>query len=353
MNDLLSGIANHLVDILNIHFDISAGIKINERGYRAGNEDTANIVIDYKIGNYYADQFDISNNWELTVEFENIYFNQNKWNLNYQLIEHPWAGGSGKLLSKDEVLEERNKRIIEEINFAFLYYEKLKTQNTNSELTTVFDAYSIDLQNSAWKNTELPLSQLDLIVLGLPVREIDERLLIKYFRNSPNIWGNTSDFKHFLPVFLFCIVNHAYSPFEVISFINKLVAANFHTWLEHEKQAVIEALERWWDADSNRLVLPENTIEKICALSKIMDVVPLLKKLWDKPFYGGCMRLSELANSYSAKIELLQNENIETEIKEFLKNPKTEETIFLRAEKFKEDLNYSNYFKALEQITIL
>ena len=78
-----------------------------------------------------------------------------------------------------------------------------------------------------------------------PLRELSAEDLSRYVFKAMTTWGNTDDFKHFLPRILEILTDEDFSV-STATILGKLEYGNFDRWPESERLAIRNFLLEWW-----------------------------------------------------------------------------------------------------------
>lgn len=113
-----------------------------------------------------------------------------------------------------------------------------------SELYEVFSAYAAPAVPSA---SAIGITEADLAALyGPALRDLRPHDVAKYARRALNTWGDTSEFRHFLPRLFELAAREPGSWCDVDLLIGKLQAAQWFEWPEVERSAVNGYLGALW-----------------------------------------------------------------------------------------------------------
>ncbi|UKB85023.1 hypothetical protein LF887_05180 [Chryseobacterium sp. MEBOG06] len=78
-----------------------------------------------------------------------------------------------------------------------------------------------------------------------PLKKLSAEDLSRYVFKAMTTWGNTDDFKYFLPR-IFEILTYEGFYFSTATILGKLEYANFDRWPESERLAIQNFLSEWW-----------------------------------------------------------------------------------------------------------
>ena len=113
------------------------------------------------------------------------------------------------------------------------------------------------------------------------LKQLEEGDLAKYASKAMTTWGDTEDYKHYLPRIFELL---ATTGFIVDTFIvlGKLEYGQWKNWPEYEKDAIVSFLFAWWpDYVKNNSRFDKETFVEICKLTHDIDK---LLNLWTISF---------------------------------------------------------------------
>jgi hypothetical protein len=127
------------------------------------------------------------------------------------------------------------------------------------------------------------ISPEDISVLySKPLRDLGEEELEKYSRKALSTWGNTYDFRHFLPRLFELSANESYTMTEMEILFSKLKYGDWETWDKKEQEVISGYFSALW---KNFLATkPEeysHAESYICAFSQALDNPYLFLEIWE------------------------------------------------------------------------
>lgn len=118
-------------------------------------------------------------------------------------------------------MAERLKETLENLYNLFNLYNHPTNTNSNT----------VDNSNSNWK----------VHLIEQPLNQLKNEHLSEYLSKAISNWGTAEDFKYFLPRILELTANYK-APYDVWMVFDKLELANWTSWVEEEKQAILDYL---------------------------------------------------------------------------------------------------------------
>jgi len=113
------------------------------------------------------------------------------------------------------------------------------------------------------------------------LRELDEEDLSRYAFKSMTTWGDSEDFRHFLPRIFELMANTGFIV-ETFIVLGKLSYGKWKEWPQDEQQVVIEFLLAWWDSLIKQK--PYFDKEAFVAIYKLIEDIDLLLSIWTISF---------------------------------------------------------------------
>ena len=124
------------------------------------------------------------------------------------------------------------------------------------------------------------------------LRQLDEDDLSRYAFKAITTWGDTNDFKHYLPRIFELL---ATTDFIVDTFVvfGKLDLGKWRTWTENEQRSITEFLLAWWsDLIKNKLYFDKEAFTEIYKLlGNITELLDLWKINFDDNSFGNFVEL--------------------------------------------------------------
>lgn len=122
--------------------------------------------------------------------------------------------------------------------------ERLK--NSVEKLYETFEKYHSGPNMIGSSNYGKELDTWNRLIFKKPLRELDEDDLSRFTGKVITTWGNTNDYKHFLPR-IFELTAELKTPYEIWIAFDKLNLAEWYNWSENEQKVIHEFMIELWE----------------------------------------------------------------------------------------------------------
>lgn len=141
-----------------------------------------------------------------------------------------------------------------------------KDELVTEELKIAIEALYKTFAPYTFKTTEgspLTVTENDKETLhSKPLRELEDEDISKYAFKAMTTWGDTHDFKHYLPR-IFELAAARKLVVDTFVILGKLDYANWHEWHQDEIDVVLNFLNCWWKSDINHNCFDEELLIEI------------------------------------------------------------------------------------------
>ncbi|MDO5981745.1 hypothetical protein [Flavivirga spongiicola] len=122
-----------------------------------------------------------------------------------------------------------------------------RLKNNISELYEIFGKY---LANPNMEGTSADLNKNNELLFSKPLTELTQDDLSHFAGSSMTTWGNSNDYKHFLPRIL-DLTAEIKTPYEIWIVFDKLNYAGWNNWPQIEQDVIYEFMIALWESIIN------------------------------------------------------------------------------------------------------